>query len=36
MDHHIAIEVDNIQDSIDWYQENTKCEISHKMKHGLY
>ena len=28
--HHIAIEVDNIQDSIDWYQENTKCEISYQ------
>ena len=28
--HHIAIEVKNIQDSIDWYRENTNCDISYQ------
>ena len=28
--HHIAIEVKDIQASIDWYRENTKCEISYQ------
>ena len=28
--HHIAIEVNNIKDSIDWYRKNTKCEISYQ------
>ena len=28
--HHIAIEVKNIQNSIDWYTKNTKCKISYQ------
>ena len=28
--HHIAIEVKNIQDSINWYTNNTKCNISYQ------
>ena len=28
--HHIAIEVDNIQDSFDSYHKYTKCEISYQ------
>ena len=28
--HHIAIEVDNIQDSINWYTAKTKCKVSYQ------
>ena len=28
--HHVAIEVQSIQDSVDWYKSNSRCEISHQ------
>ncbi len=28
--HHIAIEVNSIKDTIEWYQKNSKCEISYQ------
>ena len=28
--HHIAIEVKNIQESIDWYKNNTNCKVSYQ------
>ena len=28
--HHIAIEVDNISESVEWYKKNTNCDISYQ------
>ncbi len=28
--HHIAIEVNSIEDTIKWYQNNSNCEITYK------
>ena len=33
--HHIAIEVKNIQDSIDWYTSNTKVKFRIKIYLGF-
>ena len=28
--HHIAIEVNNIEECIDWYTQNTKCKVTYQ------
>ena len=28
--HHIAIEVNNISESVEWYKKNTSCDISYQ------
>ena len=28
--HHIAIEVNNISESVEWYKKNTNCDISYQ------
>ena len=30
--HHIAIEVNSIEDSIKWYKKHSKCEVSYEDK----